>query len=369
MWSTVSRSRQGSIRLAWRGIFSRESRGKNEHVSIFDPRRGKSEIVTNSIAISSFSSAREQGKRFFCRTFVTSSCMEAQARWTNPQTGEYVGLNLNENEKKRRAIENAKLLRERGAFRQHNMTPEAKLMWRLELTRRKLALQKQRLESLKLPPDEESEHDPEILTPEQLYSLKKLANMNRNYVPVGVRGIFGGTIENIHQHWKFHETCQIDLHMFHKSKIKDMAAELARLSGGIVVDIIGTTVYMYRGRNYRQPNELIPENQLSKRNALYRARYNQSKEALEAHMSRLAARLEKMRQESDVAGLVEKIAFVAPPLKHKKREPPRPKSNPAEYQDFTEDEFGGKDDKTDTDDNLVGGVVSSDEFESDGEFP
>lgn len=41
---------------------------------------------------------------------------------------------------------------------------------------------------------------------------------------------------------------------------------LARLSGGIVVNIHNVkTIIMFRGRNYRQPKNLIPINTLTKR--------------------------------------------------------------------------------------------------------
>lgn len=41
---------------------------------------------------------------------------------------------------------------------------------------------------------------------------------------------------------------------FTADEVREIAAELARLSGGIVLDIVeGNTIIMYRGRNYSQP--------------------------------------------------------------------------------------------------------------------
>jgi RNA-binding protein YhbY len=124
----------------------------------------------------------------------------------------------------------------------------------------------QKLKKYELPDLPAPRHDPELLTAEQLQAYKKIGFRNRNYVPVGVRGVFGGVVQNMHMHWKFHETVQVCCDNFPKEKIKEMAAMLTRLSGGIVINIHNTkTIIMFRGRNYRQPKNLIPFNTLTKR--------------------------------------------------------------------------------------------------------
>ena len=124
----------------------------------------------------------------------------------------------------------------------------------------------QKLKKYELPELPAPRHDPELLTAEQLQAYKKIGFRNRNYVPVGVRGVFGGVVQNMHMHWKFHETVQVCCDNFPKEKIKEMAAMLTRLSGGIVINIHNTkTIIMFRGRNYRQPKNLIPFNTLTKR--------------------------------------------------------------------------------------------------------
>ena len=132
--------------------------------------------------------------------------------------------------------------------------------------KRKVALLLQKLKKYELPDLPAPRHDPELFTLEQLQAFKKIGFKNKNYVPVGVRGVFGGVVQNMHMHWKFHETVQVCCDNFPKEKIKEMATMLARLSGGIVINIHNTkTIIMFRGRNYRQPKNLIPFNTLTKR--------------------------------------------------------------------------------------------------------
>lgn len=129
-----------------------------------------------------------------------------------------------------------------------------------------MALLLQKLKKYELPELPPPRHDPELLTLEQLQAYKKIGFRNKNYVPVGVRGVFGGVVQNMHLHWKFHETVQVCCDNFPKEKIKEMATMLARLSGGIVINVHNVkTIIMFRGRNYRQPKNLIPINTLTKR--------------------------------------------------------------------------------------------------------
>ena len=126
--------------------------------------------------------------------------------------------------------------------------------------KKKIALHEQQLQKYALPEFPEPDPDPEILTPEQLYALKKLGYKNKNYVPVGRRGIYGGTIQNMHMHWKKHETVRIDCNNFAKEKLQGMGEQLERLSGGTVIDIHqAKTIIMWRGRNYKRPKVDIPE--------------------------------------------------------------------------------------------------------------
>lgn len=108
----------------------------------------------------------------------------------------------------------------------------------------------------KLEPKEsaETKHDPEILTPEEHFFFLKMGQKSKNYVPVGRRGIYQGVILNMHLHWKKHQTLQVVVKTFSPEEVREIAVELARLTGGIVLDIQeDNTIIMYRGKNYTQP--------------------------------------------------------------------------------------------------------------------
>lgn len=97
-------------------------------------------------------------------------------------------------------------------------------------------------------------HDPEILTPEEHFFFLKMGIKGKNYVPVGRRGIYQGVILNMHLHWKKHQTVKVIVKTFSPEEVKEIAAELARLTGGMVLDIHEeNTIIMYRGKNYSQP--------------------------------------------------------------------------------------------------------------------
>ncbi|KAK7381440.1 hypothetical protein VNO78_34130 [Psophocarpus tetragonolobus] len=175
------------------------------------------------------------------------------------------------------------------------MTEEERLIYNLKRAKKKVALLLQKLKKYELPELPPPRHDPELLTPEQLQAYKKIGFRNKNYVPVGVRGVFGGVVQNMHLHWKFHETVQVCCDNFPKEKIKEMAAMLARLSGGIVINVHNVkTIIMFRGRNYRQPKNLIPINTLTKRKALFKARFEQALESQKLNIKKIEQQLRRM---------------------------------------------------------------------------
>ncbi|KAL0450712.1 UNVERIFIED_CONTAM: CRM-domain containing factor CFM9, mitochondrial [Sesamum latifolium] len=198
---------------------------------------------------------------------------------------------------KRMQRESGKTLREiRRAkkLRKKLMTDEERLIYNLRRAKKKVALLLQKLKKFELPELPPPRHDPELLTPEQLQAYKKIGFRNKNYVPVGVRGVFGGVVQNMHLHWKFHETVQVCCDNFPKEKIKEMATMLARLSGGIVVNVHNVkTIIMFRGRNYRQPKKLIPINTLTKRKALFKARFEQALESQKLNIKKTEQELRR----------------------------------------------------------------------------
>ena len=108
-------------------------------------------------------------------------------------------------------------------------------------------------------------YDPEILTEEERFYLKRTGEKKKNYVPVGRRGVFGGVVLNMHLHWKKHETVKVICKPCKPGQVHEYAAELARLSKGTVIDIKPNNIIIfYRGKNYVQPVVMSPPDTLSK---------------------------------------------------------------------------------------------------------
>ncbi|KAM7509182.1 hypothetical protein LguiA_019635 [Lonicera macranthoides] len=245
----------------------------SKDVSIFNPNN----FIRSSITI------KDESFNWFngCRAMSTSRGRSMRSKVESRMQKE-AGKTLRE-------IRRAKKLRKK------LMTDEERLIYNLRRAKKKVALLLQKLKKYELPELPPPRHDPEILTPEQLQAYKKVGFRNKNYVPVGVRGVFGGVVQNMHLHWKFHETVQVCCDNFPKEKIKEMATMLARLSGGIVVNIHNVkTIIMFRGRNYRQPKNLIPINTLTKRKALFKARFEQALESQKLNIKKIEQQLRRM---------------------------------------------------------------------------
>ncbi|KAK4375000.1 hypothetical protein RND71_005677 [Anisodus tanguticus] len=182
------------------------------------------------------------------------------------------------------------------------MTAEDKILYKLSKARKK---EERLLEALKkVEPKEKSEatHDPEILTPEEHFYFLKMGQKCKNYVPVGRRGIYQGVILNMHLHWKKHQTLKVVVKTFSPEEVKEIAAELARLSGGIVLDIQDDdTIIMYRGKNYSQPPTEImsPRSTLSRKKALDKSKYRDGLRAVRRYIPRLEQDLELLRLQAE----------------------------------------------------------------------
>lgn len=122
---------------------------------------------------------------------------------------------------------------------------------------------------------------PHELTGEERFYLKKMAQKGSNYVPLGRRGVFGGVILNMHLHWKKHETVKVVCKPCKPGQVHDYAREIARLSGGVPIQVIGdNTIVFYRGKDYVQPEVMSPVDTLSKKRALEKSKYEQSLESV-----------------------------------------------------------------------------------------
>lgn len=136
----------------------------------------------------------------------------------------------------------------------------------------KEALLIERLKRYEVPKVQGPEVKPDDLTGEERFYMKKMAQKKSNYAPIGKRGIFGGVILNMHMHWKKHETVKVICKPCKPGQVHEYAQEIARLSGGIPIQIVGDdTIVFYRGKNYVQPKVMSPVNTLSKKKVSFQA--------------------------------------------------------------------------------------------------
>ncbi|EHA8589841.1 putative CRM domain-containing protein, chloroplastic [Cocos nucifera] len=185
------------------------------------------------------------------------------------------------------------------------MTAEEKILYKLRKARRKEERLVQALKKLEPSETSETTHDPEVLTPEEHFYFLKMGHKCKNYVPVGTRGIFQGVILNMHLHWKKHQTLKVVVKTFTPEEVQEIAAELARLSGGIVLDIHeGNTIIMYRGKNYAQPPPEImsPRVTLSKKKALDKSKYRDTLRAVRRYIPKLQQDLEDLQAQMQGEG-------------------------------------------------------------------
>lgn len=203
---------------------------------------------------------------------------------------------------KRAVVRWLKLFRFKKKKEYERMTAEEKILYKMRKARKK---EERYVEALKkIEPKESSEttHDPEILTPEEHFYFLKLGIKSKNYVPVGRRGIYQGVILNMHLHWKKHQTLKVVVKTFSPEEVKEIASELARLSGGIVLDIQEeNTIIMYRGKNYSQPPTEImsPRSTLSRKKALDKSKYRDGLRSVRKYIPRLEQDLELLHAKAE----------------------------------------------------------------------
>ncbi|KAJ8424693.1 hypothetical protein Cgig2_018500 [Carnegiea gigantea] len=143
--------------------------------------------------------------------------------------------------------------------------------------------------------------DLETITDEERFTFRRIGLRMKAYLPLGVRGIFDGVIENMHLHWKHRELVKL----ITKQKTLAFVEETARLveyeSGGILVAIVripkGYALIYYRGKNYQRPFSLRPRNLLTKGKALKRAVAMQRHEGLSQHIAELEKNIDQMKKE------------------------------------------------------------------------
>ncbi|KAL5988968.1 CRM-domain containing factor cfm3, chloroplastic/mitochondrial [Asimina triloba] len=179
-----------------------------------------------------------------------------------------------------------------------------KLESRLSLSERKLMKAEKALAKVEafLKPAERST-DPDSITDEERFMFRKLGLRMKAFLLLGRRGVFDGTVENMHLHWKYRELVKIIVKEKNFSRVKNIALSLESESGGVLVSVDkiskGYAIIVYRGTDYKRPQTLRPKNLLTKRKALARSIELQRHEAIRKHVAALNRRVEKLRSELD----------------------------------------------------------------------
>ncbi|KAJ9174041.1 hypothetical protein P3X46_017113 [Hevea brasiliensis] len=145
------------------------------------------------------------------------------------------------------------------------------------------------------------DYDQETITDEEKAMFRRVGLRMKAYLPLGIRGVFDGVIENMHLHWKHRELVKLISKQKTLAFVEDTARLLEYESAGILVAIErvpkGFALIYYRGKNYRRPINMRPRNLLTKAKALKRSVAMQRHEALSQHISELERTIEQMKKE------------------------------------------------------------------------
>ncbi|XWS53870.1 hypothetical protein CRYUN_Cryun10bG0037400 [Craigia yunnanensis] len=212
--------------------------------------------------------------------------LDADARWGNRLDDHH----------KEKVMKEAEILRHANLAR--------KLEKNLAFAERKLLKAERALSKVEVylkPAD--SPADPENITDEERFMFRKLGLRMKAFLLLGRRGVFDGTIENMHLHWKFRELVKIIMKAKTFDQVRKVAIALEAESGGVLVSVDriskGYAIIVYRGKDYERPSTIRPRNLLTKRRALARSIELQRREALVKHISAVQAKVEKIRSEID----------------------------------------------------------------------
>ncbi|KAL8229132.1 hypothetical protein R6Q57_014049 [Mikania cordata] len=143
------------------------------------------------------------------------------------------------------------------------------------------------------------EADKEGITEEERYMLRKVGLKMRPFLLLGRRGVFDGTVENMHLHWKYRELVKILCGQTSIDEVHAIARTLESESGGILVAVErmrkGHGIIVYRGKNYKRPASLRPQTLLNKKEALKRFVDAQRRESLKLHVLKLEKNVEELK--------------------------------------------------------------------------
>ncbi|XP_010550103.1 PREDICTED: CRM-domain containing factor CFM2, chloroplastic [Tarenaya hassleriana] len=142
--------------------------------------------------------------------------------------------------------------------------------------------------------------DKEGITEDEKYMLRKVGLRMKPFLLLGRRGVFDGTIENMHLHWKYRELVKIICKERSIEAAQHVAEVLEAESGGILVAVErvskGYAIIVYRGKNYQRPASLRPQTLLTKREALKRSIEAQRQKSLKLHVLKLSKSIEDLNR-------------------------------------------------------------------------
>ncbi|GAU50586.1 hypothetical protein TSUD_283180 [Trifolium subterraneum] len=146
---------------------------------------------------------------------------------------------------------------------------------------------------------QEQEIDKEGITEEERYMLRRIGMKMKPFLLLGRRGVFDGTVENMHLHWKYRELVKIICNQGTLEAIHQTARTLEAESGGILVAVErvlkGYAIIVYRGKNYSRPDSLRPQTLLNKKQALKRSIEAQRRESLKLHVLKLDKNINELK--------------------------------------------------------------------------
>ncbi|XP_056841945.1 CRM-domain containing factor CFM2, chloroplastic-like [Raphanus sativus] len=148
---------------------------------------------------------------------------------------------------------------------------------------------------------QQSDIDKEGITEDEKYMLRKIGLKMKPFLLLGRRGVFDGTIENMHLHWKYRELVKIICNERSIEAAHEVAEILEAESGGILVAVEmvskGYAIIVYRGKNYERPSCLRPQTLLSKREALKRSVEAQRQKSLKLHVLKLSNNIDELNRQ------------------------------------------------------------------------
>ncbi|KAG8370335.1 hypothetical protein BUALT_Bualt14G0106100 [Buddleja alternifolia] len=241
----------------------------------------------------------EEQARFRALALVTSSVEENDVLGTAGTLKETLDADTRwgkrlDNDHKEKVMREAEVLRHANLVR--------KLEKKLAFAEKKVTKAERTLSKVEesLNPADRAD-DPESLTDEERFMFRKLGLRMKAFLLLGRRGVFGGTVENMHLHWKYRELVKIIVKAQNIEEVKNIALALEAESRGVLVSVDkvskGYAIIVFRGRDYKRPSLLRPKNLLTKRKALARSIELQRREALLNHISTLQTRANQLRYE------------------------------------------------------------------------